>query len=150
MIDFSKIDITTMQISDLDKIKENLEKDFDNFWNYQIFKQELVNNNSNYLCLYYDNELVCFGGFQKILDIADIMNIVTKKDKRNLGFAKLLLNELINIAKELNCTSITLEVASSNQNAIHLYEVFDFKQVGLRKGYYKSSGDDAILMTFNL
>lgn len=149
MLDFTKIEIMTMTLSDLEEIKPILQKDFDDFWNYEIFKGELVNNNSSYLVLRYDNEIVCFGGLKKMLDTSDIMNIVTKKTHRNMGFARLILNELINIAKEENLKSITLEVNENNKPAIHLYETFNFKQVGLRKKYYNGT-DNAILMTLNI
>lgn len=148
-MDLTKMQIHTMHISDLDEIKENLSKDFDNFWNYEIFKEELANNNSSYLVLRYEDKIVCYGGIKIILDEADVMNIVTKKDKRNMGFAKFVLNELINIAKEENCKQITLEVNKNNSPAIRLYENFDFKQVGLRKKYYDGI-DDAILMTLKI
>ena len=149
MIDITKIDICTMTLSDLEELKYTLQTDFDDFWNFEIFKEELVNTNSNYLVLRYDNEIVCFGGIKIILDEANIMDIVTRKDKRNQGFAKFVLNELINISKEQNCASITLEVRENNMPAIHLYELFDFKEVGRRKKYYKD-GDTAILMTRKL
>lgn len=148
-MDLTKMEIHTMTVSDLDEIKENLSENFNNFWNYKIFKDELVNNNSSYLVLRYDDEIVCYGGIKIIIDEADVMNIVTKKDKRNMGFAKFILNELINIAKEENCKLITLEVNENNFPAISLYEKFDFKQVGLRKKYYNGI-DNAILMTLEL
>lgn len=149
MIDITKIEMHTMRLSDLEEIKNTLQADFDDFWNFEIFKEELANNNSSYLVLRYDDEIVCFGGIKIILDEANIMNIVTRKDKRNQGFARYVLNELINISKEQNCTSITLEVNENNLPAIHLYELFDFKEVGKRKNYYKN-GDTAILMTYIL
>ena len=149
MFDLTKMVIHTMSVSDLDEIKENLAENFDNFWSYEIFKEELVNNNSSYLVVRYDDEIVCYGGIKIVLDIADVMNIVTKKDKRNMGFGKFILNELINIAKEEICTSITLEVNENNKPAIHLYEQFDFRQVGLRKKYYDGV-DNPILMTLEL
>lgn len=149
MIDITKIEMHTMKLSDLEEIKNTLQTDFDDFWNFEIFKEELANNNSSYLVLRYDNEIVCFGGIKIILDEANIMDIVTRKDKRNQGFARFVLNELISISKEQNCTSITLEVNENNLPAIHLYELFDFKEVGRRKNYYKN-GDTAILMTREL
>ena len=149
MIDITKIEMHTMKLSDLEEIKNTLQTDFDDFWNFEIFKEELANNNSSYLVLRYDDEIVCFGGIKIILDEANIMDIVTRKDKRNQGFARFVLNELINISKEQNCTSITLEVNENNLPAIHLYELFDFKEVGRRKNYYKN-GDTAILMTLKL
>lgn len=147
MIDITKIEISTMMLNDLEQIKENLQTDFDDFWNFEIFKEELANNNSMYLVLRYENEIVSFGGIKIILDEADIMNIVTRKDKRNQGFAKFLLNELITIAEEQNCKTITLEVDENNLPAIKLYTDFEFKEVGKRKEYYKN-GDTAILMTY--
>lgn len=149
MLDITKMEMYTMRLSDLEEIKNTLQTDFDDFWNFEIFKEELVNNNSSYLVLRYDDEIVCFGGIKIILDEANIMVIVTRKDKRNQGFARFVLNELINISKEENCTSITLEVRENNLPAIHLYELFDFKEVGRRKHYYKN-GDTAILMTLKL
>lgn len=149
MIDITKMEMHTMRLSDLEEIKDKLQTDFDDFWSYEIFKEEIVNNNSSYLLLRYNEEIVAFGGFKKIVDTADIMNIVTKKDKRNNGFAKFILNELINIAKEDGLNFITLEVNENNLAAIHLYELFDFKQVGLRKNYYGGT-DSAILMTLSL
>ncbi len=147
MIDITKINISTMMLNDLEQIKENLQTDFDDFWNFEIFKEELANTNSMYLVLKYENEIVSFGGIKIILDEADIMNIVTKKDKRNQGFAKFLLNKLITMAKEQNCKTITLEVNENNLPAIKLYKDFKFKEIGKRKNYYKN-GDTAILMTY--
>lgn len=129
MIDLSKISIVQMSISDLDEIKDILITDFDDFWKYEIFKEELANTNSKYLVLRYNNEIVSFGGIKIVLDEANLMDIVTKKNMRNQGFAKLLLEELINLSKESNCTSITLEVNENNLNAISLYKTFNFEVV---------------------
>ena len=149
MIDFDKITISQMVLSDLEEIKDILFSDFDNLWNYEIFKEELANNNSSYLVLRYDNKIVCYGGIKIVIDEADVMDIVTKKDMRGNGFARILLNDLINLARKKKCTKVNLEVNSNNTNALHLYETIRFKQVGLRKKYYNNT-DDAILMTLEL
>lgn len=80
---------------------------------------------------------------------ATIMNIVTKKEKRNQGFAKILLDELLKLSQKEHCFTITLEVNENNLPAIHLYKKFHFEEVGKRKNYYKN-GDTAILMTRKL
>src|SRR5260370_7654282 len=41
---------------------------------------------------------------------------------------------------------VTLEVRTSNENAMHMYEGFSFKVIGRRKGYYTDNGEDAIVM----
>lgn len=137
--------ISNMTLDDLELIKPILQKDFDEFWNYEILEEEIVNTNSSYFVAKSSNLIVGFAGVKKILDEANIMNIVTKKDYRNNGIATSLLNQLIIFSKK-TCNSITLEVNENNKTAIHLYEKFGFKNVGIRKKYY-SGIDNAIIMT---
>lgn len=142
------IKITLMTLNDLEEIKDILLTEFDEFWNYNILKSELQNNNSKYLVAKQDSEIIGFVGIKIILDEADIMNIVIKKSYRNKGIGSLLLKELISLCQNLNLKSIFLEVNESNFSAIHLYEKFDFKIVGNRKKYYKDF--NAIVMLKNL
>ncbi len=74
------------------------------------------------------------------------MNIVVRKDKRNLKIGSKLLEEIIKISKELNAKTITLEVNEKNLPAINLYKKYGFNEVGLRKKYYHNTYD-AILMS---
>lgn len=135
-------------LSDLNLIKDSLENDFDNFWNYNILKKELQNDNSIYLCCKINFEIVGFAGISIVLDTAELNNIVIRKNKRGSGFSSLLLGSLIKIAKSRGCKNFNLEVASTNIVAINLYKKFGFKQVGMRPKYY--SGIDARLYTLEL
>lgn len=138
------INIDKMTINDLNKIKDNLESAFNDFWNYNILKEELESDNSKYIIASIDDEIVGFAGIKIIVDEADIMNIVTKKSHRNEGIGTLLLKNLISIAYELQLSSISLEVNEENLPAIHLYEKFDFENLGVRKNYYQDK--NAIIM----
>lgn len=142
------IKIKEMTINDLNNIKDNLENDFDDFWNYNVLKEEIENNNSKYFVAKIDNEVVGFAGIKIIIDEADIMNIVTKKTFRNQGIGTLLLENLISIVSKLHLTSISLEVNEENLPAIHLYEKFGFENLGIRKNYYQNK--NAIIMTKKL
>lgn len=137
--------ISEMNLLDLENIKDCLLTDFDNFWSYNILKQELENGKSNYFVAKQENEIVGFAGILLIIDQVNIMNIVVKKDKRNFGIGSLLLEEIIRYSKIHNATSITLEVNEKNIPAIKLYKKYGFKQVGLRRKYYNNE-DNAILM----
>lgn len=142
--------INKMTNEDLEKIKENLSKDFDNFWDYEILKEELNSRTSKYIVAKKSNNIIVgFAGIKIILDEAEIMNIVTKKEERHQGIGKLLLNEIIKISKENNIYLINLEVNAKNTIAINLYKKYNFKEVGLRKKYYNGQ-DDAILMTLKI
>lgn len=142
----NNIEITTMTEDNLHSIKDNLVIDFDDFWTYNILKQELDNANSTYIVAKDNGQIIGFAGMLTIIDEANIMNIVIKKDKRRFGIGTLLLTELISISKKNKLKSITLEVNEHNIPAINLYKKFKFEQVGIRKKYYNNM-DSAILMT---
>jgi len=137
--------IEQMSLSHLDSIKNILENDFDDFWNYNVFKNELENKNSKYIIAKINDEIVGFAGISIIIDTADITNIVVKNSFRGRGISTLLLKNIIEIAKSNNCNTINLEVNINNQPAINLYQKLGFNQNGLRKNYY--DGQDGLLFT---
>ena len=138
--------IDYMDLSDLEQIKDILTTDFDDFWNYSILKDELNSKNSTYFVVKNkDNEILGYAGIKIILDEAEIMNIVTKKNYRKQGIGNLLLNRIILEAKDKNIKKVNLEVNENNIIAIHLYEKFGFNKDGERKNYYQDQ--NAILMS---
>lgn len=139
--------IRPMSISDLENIKTILESDFDDFWNYNIFYQELKNVNSEYFIALKNNEIVGFAGIWISVDDIHITNIVTKKVYRNHGIGTKLLNHLITTAKAKKLSSLTLEVNETNKSAISLYKKHHFQKIGQRKNYYKQN-ENAIIMTY--
>ena len=145
----NNLEIIEMSDNDLLVLKDSLTDEFDDFWTYNILRQEFDNDNTTYIVAKEDDNIVGFAGILVILDEANIMNIVTKKDKRKLGIGSLLLEKLIDISKSKNLASITLEVNEKNIPAINLYKKYNFQQVGVRNKYYDNT-DAAILMTLYL
>ena len=144
------IDISMMSVSDLELIKDYLLTDFDDFWNFNTLKNELLNPNSKYIVAKSNNKIIGFTGLWKSVDDVHITNIVTAKKYRNKNIGNLMLSKLIEMARnEKGITSITLEVNLNNIPAQKLYEKFDFKVVGIRKKYYNNI-DDAIIYTKDL
>ena len=144
----NNIVISEMSETDLLYFKKSL-NEFDDFWTYNILEQEFNNSNTTYIVAKKNDLVIGFAGLLMVVDEANIMNIVTKKDKRNSGIGTQLLEKLIQIAKEKKATSITLEVNEKNIPAINLYKKLQFKEVGIRKKYYNNT-DSAILMTLYL
>ena len=145
----NNIEIHEMKIQDLNLIAETLETDFDNFWNYNVFKTELENGNSKYLVAKINNQIVGFAGIIPIVDECEISNIVVHKDFRNQKIGSSLLEALIDLAISFNIKIINLEVRKSNVPAIKLYEKYGFEVCGIRKNYYNNT-EDAILMKKDL
>jgi ribosomal-protein-alanine N-acetyltransferase len=75
----------------------------------------------------------------------ELENIAVAPAARRRGLATMLIQELFYLARERNSNSIFLEVRESNQLAQALYEKLGFTKSGLRKGYYQSPPEDAIL-----
>lgn len=140
------ITVSIMTLPDLDSIKNILTYEFDDFWNYNVFKSELENENSKYVVAKLNNQIIGFGGIWFSVDDIHITNIVVKKTYRNQKIGSLILNTLIDMCKNQVQKSITLEVNSSNIPAQKLYQKFGFKIAGIRKKYYNNT-EDAIIMT---
>ena len=76
------IQIFRMTISDLEEIQDTLLLDFDDFWNVNTFKEELLNSNSKYIMAKINDKIVGFAGIWKAVDDVHITNIVTSKNFR--------------------------------------------------------------------
>ncbi len=96
-----------MTEEDLLYFENNLIEKFDDFWSYSILKDEFYGDNKIYIVAKENNEIVGFAGLLIIIDEANIMNIVTRKDKRSNGIGSKLLAYLIYIAKEKNMNLYT-------------------------------------------
>jgi [ribosomal protein S18]-alanine N-acetyltransferase len=77
-------------------------------------------------------------------DVWHLMNVAVDPPLRRRGLGRALLEELIGRVGEGE--PITLEVRPSNAGAIALYESFGFRSSGLRPGYYRDTGEDALIM----
>lgn len=140
------LEIRKMSLEDLEEIAPTLETDFDDFWNYNIIKSELLNENSTLFIAKSNYSIVAFAGIWQVVDIMHLNDIVVAKKFRNQGIGKILLNHIINYTKEQNINELTLEVRQDNLPAINLYKHFNFKIIGERKNYY-GANNNAIIMT---
>lgn len=80
----------------------------------------------------------------------ELENVVVAESARRRGIASLLLRELIAQVRAARGRSIFLEVRDSNQSARSLYRKMGFEEAGLRKNYYASPPEDAIVCRLRL
>lgn len=99
--------------------------------------------------LVYEKEGKILGyiGLQRVLDEGYITNIAVNSLYRRCGIGKELLLAIDEIGKELKLSFISLEVRQSNLSAISLYEKMGYKNEGVRRNFYKSPTENAIIMT---
>jgi ribosomal-protein-alanine N-acetyltransferase len=145
MINIDEIEISKMSLQDYAEIRHTLTTDYDDFWNAETLENELKSENSYYFVAKLNNTIVGFAGIKTILDEADIMNIVIKKDSRNLGIGSALFNYILNFSKSNNIKKITLEVNEKNVYAIMLYKKFGFNIIAKRPKYYNGTNTALIM-----
>jgi ribosomal-protein-alanine N-acetyltransferase len=76
-----------------------------------------------------------------------LLNIAVRPDARNRGIGRTLLRECIRRSVHAGGRRIYLEVRPSNEPAIRMYRRHGFRFVGIRKGYYTDTGEDAIVLS---
>ena len=86
--------IEKMTLDDLNSIQNILFTEFDNFWTFSAFKQELNSENSHFIVAKNNDEIVGFAGMLLNCEEIEIMNIVIKKSERGKGIGKILLQIL--------------------------------------------------------
>lgn len=144
-----EIQISNMLEEDLLCISSVWSTEFDSFWPFSTLENEFKNPNSLCFVAKCENEIVGVATLWKSVDDIHITNIVVKKSFRGNGISNVLLDKLIEVSKNLNYSSITLEVNENNTIARKLYCNHGFKELGIRKNYYNNK-DNAIIMTLFL
>lgn len=134
------------EIKDIDSLFELEKKTFISPWTYSQFEYEIKDNSfSKLLLIINEDELIGYIDYWIIFDQATINKICIKDEYRRRGLAQKLLDLCFKEVKENECMVITLEVRTSNEKAIKLYQKNGFDIV-LTKPQYYSDGEDAYYM----
>jgi len=140
-------DLRPMVSTDVDRVAELEVLCFTTPWPRSAIEEELSSNpRAHYFVYEVEAKLVGYCGFWLILDEGHITNLAIDPEERSKGFAQDMIAQFVREAESLGAASLTLEVRSGNASAIHVYEKAGFVSMGVRKGYYLDSGEDALIM----
>lgn len=81
-----------------------------------------------------------------VAGVCELESIAVRPEVREKGIGRALFEAMVNWAQDNGATRIELEVRASNAAAIKLYEQAGLRREGLRRGYYQSPDEDAVLM----
>lgn len=116
---------------------------FSDPWSLQSIHSAVCNLRTRlYAALSEEGVLMGYLFVTQVMDAADIDNIAVSPAFRRQGVASLLLDTALDGMD----ADVFLEVRQSNAPAIALYRKYGFQEVGIRKNYYTSPREDAILM----
>lgn len=142
----SSLTVAKATADDLDAIVEIELVSFPTPWSREALAMELDRSWSIFRVLKGPGgEIVAYLNYWVVYDEVHVLNVATHPAHRRQGHARLLLDQMVRLARQNATSEIHLEVRPSNRAAQCLYESLGFSQVGVRPGYYADSGEAALL-----
>jgi [ribosomal protein S18]-alanine N-acetyltransferase len=114
-------------------------------WSLAMFVLELSKPSGICLAALIEERLVAYLVCSRYDAVWHLMNVAVDDGLRRQGIASALILRLFELADRPNA-QYTLEVRTSNEAAIRLYEGFGFRAAGRRRAYYHDNREDALIM----
>ena len=139
------LDIRRLTYADLPQVIAIERRAFPTPWSLAMFVLELSKASGISLAATRDERLVGYLVCSRYDTVWHVMNVAVDDRLRRQGIASALLERLFELADRPS-TQYTLEVRTSNDAAIRLYEGFGFRAAGRRRAYYHDNSEDALIM----
>ena len=138
------LELRPLAYADLPAVLAIERRSFTTPWSLAMFVLELSKPSGICLAATVDGRLAAYLICSRYADVWHLMNVSVDPERRRAGIATALLRRMVEIAGP--GARYTLEVRTSNEEAIRLYERFGFRRAGRRRGYYHDNREDALIM----
>jgi ribosomal-protein-alanine N-acetyltransferase len=142
-----------MQVDDLGEVQE-IENDIYPYpWTRGNFLDSLYSGYETWTLRDARGALLAYVLVMPALDEAHVLNLTVRRDLQGKGLGRMLLDQVVTLARERKMSSLLLEVRPSNLRAQTIYSRYGFEQIGRRRGYYPAANngrEDAIVMRMPL
>ena len=146
----AEVFIREMHETDLPEVLEIEHISFTIPWSIDSFVHELRNLYSITKVAVIEDKVIGYICAHFIIDESHILNLAVHPDFRRCGIATKMAKEVLDELKRKGCRFIYLEVRVSNLVARNFYAQLGFKEIGVRRNYYTSPKEDAIIMMHDL
>ncbi len=116
-------------------------------WSENSLRESLQTDGASFFVALCDGEIAGYVGMNTVLDEGYITNVAVSGNFRRKGIADGLIARLDECMAQKELSFISLEVRVSNAPAISLYEKNGYKNLGVRKNFYRLPTEDAYIMT---
>lgn len=113
-------------------------------WSMKSLISDIANTATRSYVAVYGDRALAFCSYL-VADDAELLFVCTHPSYRRMGIATKLLEDSLKLLPR-NINSVVLEVRSKNRGAQAFYKSMGFNELGLRKGFYSTPADDAIVM----
>ena len=134
--------------ADLEAVLQIERASFVNPWTREMYLAELENRGVSFCFVARDSvhQVVGFCSFWRVLDELHINNLAVTPPARGGGAGTALLQAVLREGARMGARRATLEVRRSNDAARRLYERLGFSVAGVRRAYYTSPVEDALVL----
>ncbi len=116
-------------------------------WSQNLFLSELAMPGSRvYRVACVGRKLVGYGGMMFVAEDAHVTTLAVDPEWHRSQIGTRLMLALTRAALARGARNLTLEVRVANDAAQVLYQRFGLAPVGVRKGYYQETNEDALVM----
>lgn len=138
--------IEPFTLSDLDAMMEIEVVSFSEPWSRKSYEEIISLESVETWVAKIGKELVGYILIQYIVDELELHTFAVKSSWRRRGIGQRLLDHMLDRARAREVGNIFLLVRPNNVPARALYGKLGFKPVGVRYGYYRDTGEDALVM----
>jgi ribosomal-protein-alanine N-acetyltransferase len=139
------LEIRRLTYADLPQVIAIERRAFPTPWSLAMFVLELSKPSGICLAALIEGQMVGYLVCSRYDTVWHLMNVAVDTSLRRQGIATALLERLFELGDQPS-EQYTLEVRTSNESAIRLYERFDFRAAGRRRAYYHDNREDALIM----
>jgi ribosomal-protein-alanine N-acetyltransferase len=140
-----ELELRRLTYADLPQVIAIERRAFPTPWSLAMFVLELSKPSGICVGALLEDRIVGYLVCSRYDTVWHIMNVAVDDRLRRAGIAAGMLERLFELADRPN-EQYTLEVRTSNEPAIRLYERFGFRTAGRRRGYYHDNREDALIM----
>jgi tRNA threonylcarbamoyl adenosine modification protein YeaZ/ribosomal-protein-alanine acetyltransferase len=133
-------------LADIPAVAEIEEAVFPDPWPESFFASEVTASMAHARVAERDGELVGYSVAWLGVGSGHLGNLAVATKARRHGIASRLIDDMKREAITLGVERVTLEVRVSNFSAQWLYRRHGFRLAGLRRRYYRDTGEDALVM----
>lgn len=132
----------------LDGVMEIERQSFPTPWSRALFEEEVGRSFSHSIVVLSEpeGEVLGYAVCWTVAEESHLLNIAVRPGSRERGIGGTLLEECIRRGARARSRNIFLEVRAGNESALRLYGREGFRFVGIRRGYYTDTGEDALVM----
>lgn len=139
--------ILPMGLSDITSVTSIENRAHSHPWSEKLFLSNFGHRYFSHILL-KDKQIVGYFVASAVAGEVTLMNIAIAPELQGQGAGQQLLQFLLDYSRQAQQEEIWLEVRSSNQAAINLYQKLGFVEVDVRKAYYPTENgrEDAVIM----